>query len=131
VTDVVADASAVAGWLLPHEDGAAFDALVEQGTTFHAPRLIWAEVRNILIVQERRGRLIQGQSDRALALYDRLGMELDDMAASEAVMGLARRHGLTIYDALYLELAIRRGWPLVTRDRRLIAAAQTDGVTGF
>ena len=129
MTDLVVDASAIAGWLLPHEDGAAFDALVGQGATFHAPWLIWAELRNILILQERRGRLLQGQSDRAVAAFDRLGVTLDTSAPSEVVMGLARRHRLTVYDALYLELAIRRGWPLVTRDRALASAVRAEGQT--
>jgi predicted nucleic acid-binding protein len=43
-------------------------------------------------------------------------------------MRLAARHGLTVYDAAYLELALRRGLALATLDRELRAAAQTEGV---
>ncbi len=43
-------------------------------------------------------------------------------------MRLAERHGLTVYDAAYLELALRRGLPLATLGREQRAAASNDGV---
>ena len=44
------------------------------------------------------------------------------------ILALARAEGLTTYDAAYLELAIRRGLPLQTKDEALIAAADRSGV---
>ena len=44
------------------------------------------------------------------------------------VHAVAAAEGLTTYDAAYLELAIRRGLPLLTKDQALIAAAQRTGV---
>jgi predicted nucleic acid-binding protein len=46
-----------------------------------------------------------------------------------SVLSLARGHGLSAYDATYLELALRRGLPLATLDRRLRAAAEAAGVS--
>ncbi len=42
---------------------------------------------------------------------------------------LAEAHGLTAYDAIYLELAMRAGLPLATSDQPLIAAAEATGVS--
>ena len=51
-----------------------------------------------------------------------------DLHAWSETLALSRSEGLTLYDAAYLELAIRLGLPLATGDRALIAAAQTLGV---
>lgn len=51
-----------------------------------------------------------------------------DVHAWDATLALSREQGLTLYDAAYLELAIRLGLPLATGDRELIAAAQRLGV---
>jgi len=50
------------------------------------------------------------------------------LRAWHEILALARAEGLTTYDATYLELAIRRGLPLLTRDEAVIAAAKRSGV---
>ena len=52
-----------------------------------------------------------------------------DRAWRETLM-LARTHRLTVYDACYLELAVRRGLPLATLDKELAAAGRKLGVEG-
>ena len=123
----VIDASALAGWLLPDEDAPDLAPLLGAGACA-APWLLWAELRNILLVAERRGRIDAGEADTLLDLVDRLGIALDTVAAGAPVMALARRHGLTVYDALYLDLALRRGSPLATLDAALARAAAAEGV---
>ena len=54
---LVLDASALASWLMPDEVGTDLAALAEAHDSFCAPWLLWAEIRNILIVGERRGRI--------------------------------------------------------------------------
>jgi predicted nucleic acid-binding protein len=93
-----------------------------------APALLWAEIRNLLISAERRGRLDPGMVEEGLAVVEALEIALDGTPASDHVLALARRHRLTIYDALYLELALRRGAALATRDEALAAAARAEGV---
>jgi len=44
------------------------------------------------------------------------------------ILNLSEKHGLTVYDAAYLELALRRRLPLLTADRELGAAAGAEGV---
>ena len=57
-----------------------------------------------------------------------LGISMDDQHDESRLLELARRHGLTVYDAAYLEVAFRRGLPLATLDRRLREAAEAIGV---
>lgn len=125
---LVVDASAVAGWLLPDEAGQDLPALLAAHAEFCAPWLLWAEFRNILIVNERRGRLPPGMADQLIEAVEGLGIALDTAPSPAGVLALARRHGLTVYDALYLDLALRRGAVLATLDTRLAQAARAEGV---
>ena len=126
---LVVDASAVAGWLLPDEAGLDLEALVAAHDVFCAPWLLWVEFRNILIVCERRGRLPQGMAEQMIEAVGGLGIELDVAPSSAAVLALSRKHGLTVYDALYLELAQRREAVLATLDSALARAAGAESVS--
>lgn len=70
------------------------------------------------------------QEDTAAALeaIDALGVRLDQAPDSSPLLRLARTHGLTAHDALYLELSIRQQRPLATLDRKLGATALAEGV---
>jgi len=111
---VVLDASVVAAFLLPDEKSGQADSIIENASEAggHVPIIFPPEIRNILLIAERRGR-IEPQS---------LDKDLDDFNT------LPRRHRLTIYDALYLELAARKNVPLATFDRALRKAAQEEGL---
>jgi predicted nucleic acid-binding protein len=122
-TGLVLDASAAAAWLLPDEDGPD----IGDGP-LHVPWLFWFEIRNILVVAERRGRLEPGIAEAFLEALDLLGPEVDALPSSTEVLRLARDHRLTAYDAAYLELARRRTLPLATRDAALARAARSAGV---
>ena len=101
--------------------------LVEEGGVT-APALWWFEVRNLLIVNERRGRLTKDQSDIALALLEQLNIGLDRSPDESTILGFARKYRLTVYDAAYLELAKRCALPLATLDADLISAAKAEGI---
>lgn len=125
---LVLDASALASWLMPDETGVDLAALSESHSVFAAPSLLWAEIRNILVVAERRGRIDRETVDLAIAAIDDLGIKLDSSPSSHAVMSISRRHGLTVYDAVYLDLALRAGAALATCDQALARAARAEGV---
>lgn len=125
---LILDASAIIGWIMPDEAGIDLEPLIARGEPLLAPWLIWVELRNILIVSERRGRLPAGMGDQIADAVDALQIQLDSSASSAVVMDLARRHGLTAYDALYLETALRHGAMLATLDGRLRAAAVAEAV---
>jgi predicted nucleic acid-binding protein len=122
----VLDASALAAWLLPDEVGPDLAPALAEGA--HAPALVWTELLNILLVAERRGRLGEAEADALLDALGRVGLATDDARPGAAVTRLARTHGLTAYDATYLELALRLGAPLATLDRALARAAEAEGV---
>jgi len=130
VTGIVLDSSIVGCWCFPDESSpvaaAAFDELGRAGAI--VPSLWWFEVRNVLVVNERRGRIDPPGSAAFLADLDMLPISFDRQSDSTTVLALAREHRLTVYDAAYLELAHRREAPLATLDRRLAAAADAAGV---
>jgi len=126
----VLDASVAAAWFLADEDDAtatrAATRLAED--TAVVPALFWFEIRNLLVVGERRGRATVADTARFLARLDGLPIEEDGRASGADLLALARAHALSAYDAAYLELARRRAVPLATLDRRLAAAAAAEGI---
>lgn len=126
---IVVDCSIAAAWALVDERTAWTSAALQATTIEGAivPSLFWYEIRNILVINERRGRIEPGQTARFLSDIDPLTDE--DVGPVEAdVLALARTHNLTVYDASYLELASRLGLPLCTLDAQLIDAAARIGV---
>lgn len=125
---LVLDASALLAWLMPDETGPDLAPLLRSTDQVLAPWMLWVELRNILIVSERRGRLPAGAADQIVAAVDQLNIALDTRPANAVVLDLARRHGLSVYDALYLELALREGAQLASLDAALRRAASGEGV---
>lgn len=127
----VLDSSVTVAWVLGDESSARADATLQEVTEVGgvAPALWWVEVRNALVIAERKGRLTQEDTAAAVQAIDALSVHLDQAPDSDSLLRLARTHGLTAYDAMYLELSIRQQRPLATLDRRLTVAAQAEGIT--
>ena len=125
----VVDCSMAVAWILADEDSPAITPVLElvQKTGGIATAVWWAEVRNALIRAERRGRMSLYGTEVALASLDALGIRLDDLPDSVPVLALTRRYGLTVSDAMSLELALRERRPLATLDRQLAIAARAAG----
>lgn len=126
----VLDASAAATWCLPDEQAHTADRAFDRLTTDEAvvPQLWWFEIRNVLIISERRGRLTADDTTAFLRDLGRLPIRVDASPGERLVIALARTHGLTVYDAAYLELAVRLDAPVASMDRALNAAARSEGV---
>ena len=126
----VLDASVALSWAFGDEEHphalAALDRLRGEGAV--VPSLWWFEVRNILIVGERKGRILERDSATFLQSVGRLPIAVDDSPDEAGVLGLARRHRLAVYDAAYLELALRLAAPLATLDGALAAAAKAENL---
>jgi predicted nucleic acid-binding protein len=126
----VIDASITACWAFRDEDHPQADlalARLRIDEAF-APGLWWFEVRNILVVNERRKRLTEADSAIFLRELARLPIRLDRTPEESEVLRLARTHRLSVYDAAYLELAQRHRVELATLDGDLIEAARAEAV---
>jgi predicted nucleic acid-binding protein len=133
--DFVLDNSVAMRWALPssnsptaHTYADSVLGKLEEGQTALAPNLWYVEAISVLVRAEKKGHLSQADTNRFLIFIDALGIERDDSAASAATAALARTHGLSGYDAVYLDLAIRRSLPLATVDKDLCKAAKAAGV---
>lgn len=126
-TDVpfVLDASIAACWAFDDEDHPVATLALDRIRTDEAvaPSLWWFEVRNTLIISERRGRLTEADTTAFLREVSRFGVMIDRTPEEVTIMTLARQHRLTVYDASYLELAQREAIPLATLDKDLRKAA--------
>ncbi len=126
----VADSS-VGGALAVHSQASEVtDQLLERvaaGTPLVVPTLWPFEVANSLLVLLRRKRIIAEERDQALDALARLPLVVDDEGCRLAfakTSELAQEHGLSVYDAAYLELAARRKLPMASRDDALCRAAK-------
>ncbi|MEI6178633.1 MAG: type II toxin-antitoxin system VapC family toxin [Verrucomicrobiota bacterium] len=127
----VLDASTVLAFLLqegsPNAE-AVFLKHLSRGAIAHVPTLWHLEIRNVLFLKERSGKLAAGAAGKAIAQLDNLSIVTDPYTtAPSTLMHIERlmlNHGLTSYDAAYLELACRLGVPIATQDQDLIHAAK-------
>lgn len=125
---LVVDSPALAAWLLPHETGAGLVKLIAGQSDVLAPWLFWTQLRNILIVAERRGRRPQGLADQLIEAVEGLETVVDTAQSSAAVLAMARQHAPTVYNALFVELTLRRRAMLKLLDAKQAPAARAEGV---
>jgi len=130
----VVDASVALAWCFEDERSTFTDGLLERlrrGDRIVVPAHWPTEILNGLLVAERRKRIGQGQPALFWDELMRLSIELEPAVGAlqaRSVLALSEKHGLTVYDAAYLELAQRRDLPLGTLDGDLHKAAQREGV---
>lgn len=130
---IVLDASVALSWCFADESSSESEAILDRLRSERAvvPQHWPVEVTNVLLVAERRNRLNPSQSAAFTQLLEALAIEIDlhtGARVSESWLSLGREYQLSAYDAAYLDLAIRRGMPLATRDQRLREAAANAGV---
>jgi predicted nucleic acid-binding protein len=129
----VVDCSIAMAWLFNDEATPKTAALLNRLATETAlvPAWWFIEITNVLAMAERKGRITPTQSDAFIADLGKLGIERDDEAPDRAfthLLALCRTRRLTSYDAIYLDLAVRRNVPLATLDDELRKAANKVGV---
>jgi len=126
----VLDCSLALAWGFPDESSQEAERFLETlspETVLRVPALFWYEVANALAVAGRRGRVSPAQVGQLAATFGRLPVTTAPPLAGRllsTLVGLAREHHLSAYDAAYLELAMRSGAGLATLDRSLAAAAR-------
>lgn len=127
---VVIDHSVTMAWCMGDEDtpmaDEAMSRVVEEGGV--VPGIWWYELRNALLMNERRGRISRQQVADTLVDSQSLGISVDHGHDETLILELAQQFGLTTYDAAYLEVALRHSLPLATLDEKLQQAAEAVGI---
>jgi predicted nucleic acid-binding protein len=135
VTHFVLDASTVLTWCFPDEESQRTEQVAERiagGERATVPPFWFHEILNALLVGERRKRLTRPLTEEFLDDLARLPLDIDPVGTPAKVFGttqtLCRKHGLTSYDAAYLEIALRGSCAIATVDDDLRRAAIAEGV---
>lgn len=129
---IVLDSSVVTASILHEEEerervGRTMEATSTAGAW--VPQLWHLEIRNSLLVAERRNRLSQDETTIALTALLTLPIRTDDSPDFAHILAIARRGRLSFYDAVYVELAVRLDAQLATLDSAMARAAEAEGVS--
>jgi predicted nucleic acid-binding protein len=126
VNGVVVDASVAIKWVV-EERGSDLAARLLDGRPLHAPPLLLIEAANALWVMTRRGSIDGAGAADALEHLRRAPFAaLPDVDLTPRALQIAQALGHPVYDCIYLALALVREVPVVTADRRFVAAAGRD-----
>lgn len=126
----VLDASIVLTWCFPDENAAMAHhvaGMFKRGDTAVAPSFWPHEVLNALLVGEKRKRISKELVRSFLDDLATLPIVLEQFPTAvvfDRIQRLSREHGLTAYDAAYLDLALDSGLPLATLDEDLVRACK-------
>jgi predicted nucleic acid-binding protein len=134
VTPWIIDASLAMNWYLTDEQDrqyciSVFAALGQREILI--PSLWIYEVANVLLVAQRRGRVAPERIQMALETVTKFNLRIDEAVPESALRltRLASQYELTVYDAAYLDLALRSSSPIATNDKALLKAMQAAGVS--
>jgi predicted nucleic acid-binding protein len=133
---LVIDASVVLEWLLADDQSREAEAILARTATDEVwvPPLFWLEIGNVLWTRLRRGLIAEAFRDESLARVRVLSLLVDQPddpsgLTFDRAIALSDRFDLTVYDAAYLELALRLGADLGSFDQELCAAASLAGLS--
>jgi predicted nucleic acid-binding protein len=129
----VVDCSVAMTWLFKDEATAQTAKLFERldEETALVPAWWFLELTNVMALAERKGRVTAAETAEFITELSKLDIEIDSQSPERAfdhLLPLCRAHRLTSYDAMYLDLAVRRQLPLASLDERLRKAAKKMGV---
>jgi predicted nucleic acid-binding protein len=123
----VLDASVCSAWLIPDEQTSESMTILSilAAETLTVPGHFWFEIRNVLVMCERRKRMTGKDSEFALKQLELLDFKVDTEPDETRIFALARRFGLTVYDSAYVELAERKAFPIATIDKAVLSACRS------
>lgn len=132
----VLDCSVAMAWCFEDESDSYSDRVLNLMVDSEAlvPALWFLEVANVLLLVERNKRIKEADSSRFIELLRSLPIAEDEESVTQiigSIVSSGREFNLTSYDAAYLELAMRQGLPLATRDKALKTACEKCGVPLF
>jgi predicted nucleic acid-binding protein len=125
MTELVVDTSVAIKWYVPEEDSADAVRLLDSGISFSAPDLIGPELANTLWKKVRRGEITGDEASAIVAAFEKLDVEIYPSAALlPAALNLALSLDRSVYDSLYVALAVARDCAVITADRKFVAAVR-------
>lgn len=132
-SDFIIDNSVVMAWCFEDETSPYADHILDQLDlcTGFVPSIWPLEVCNFLLVAERKKRIGEADSTRFISLLSELPIIVEQEPPErmiKEIFALARKHNLSSYDASYLDLAMRKGLPIATLDKNILAAAKQSKV---
>ena len=133
----ILDSSVSAAWCFSDERNAYTEGVLnvlERDGGAVAPALWVLELANVLVIAERRSRISASQREEFLTAMADLDVEIAFQSPGRVFVEpiqLAIKYKLSVYDAVYLALAIARQLPLATQDEALLRAARQTGVAVF
>ena len=124
MTRFVVDASVAVKWYLPEEHSDCAARWCRSGAVLEAPDLLHGEIGNVLWKRVRRRELTREQAGEIIAALSLMPIEIyPSRQLAAAALQIACEINLTVYDCLYLAMAMLTGSRLVTADRRLFESA--------
>jgi predicted nucleic acid-binding protein len=125
--EFVFDGSVALAWCFPDESDSYSQNVLESldRAAAWAPSHWPLEVANALVMGERRKRSTEADTLRWLGFVAALPIAVDDETVGQCwsnTISIARQHHSTVYDAAYVELALRRGLSIATLDRKMKVA---------
>jgi predicted nucleic acid-binding protein len=125
LTRLVVDASVAIKWFVPERHSSDAHRLLSENYELLAPDLIWPELANALWKKHQRGELIEAAAKGILRDFARFSLVVQPSAPFvDAALDIAVRRGHTVYDSLYLAVAVARQCALVTADNKLYQAVK-------
>jgi predicted nucleic acid-binding protein len=116
----VIDASVAVQWFLPEPQSEAANRLRNKGNQLYVPRLFFLELDNVILKHVRRKRLSPAAAGHIRSALGQNPFRIhSDETLRDGAFDVAGKSGCSLYDALYLALAVNLGEQLVTADRRL------------
>jgi len=126
VISYVLDASVVVKWFIPEEYGESALKLKNVDGRFHAPAFLTLEIGNVLAKKRRRNELTHGETENIWQAFRQAPIRRHaDETLVLAAFDLAQQTRTTLYDNLYLALALELNSPFVTADRKFYKTHQT------
>lgn len=123
MTTLVVDSSVAVKWFIPEVLSDQAARILDDSYELLAPDLLISEFGNVLWKKIRRGEIETGEAREILAAFRRVPLEiLPGLDLVEAALEIAVAHGRTLYDALYVALAVGEDCPFITADDRLAYA---------
>lgn len=131
MTDYIVDSNIVAKWLLPEPDSDRARTLIDPQLYLRAPDLLLPELANVLWKGARRGDLTTSDSNELLNRFVHHHVDvtvrlLPSKLVIKQALQIATAEGHSVYDCIYLALAVQARCVLITADDGLVKAIQSD-----